>query len=195
MNELSNQALRYLQQRQNNLKLRWGITPVTPQALIPYPVWAFQRIELGILDSIKSIATQKTITWNPAETTVNSMTLVVSAESESAYGSTQMVISLNGNPIATQFWDFSGSFSDRILCTPLVYNGANLFEVSYEKNPLINPSATLTITATLELDYTGVQPQPSWWDLFRDWLQQNQELLLVGGGATFIGLLAWRMMK
>ena len=139
--------------------IKVSLYPVRLETM-PYSIWTNAKISLALLDRSKVLTKRIPITWIPELTIVNSAVLVVSAQSESVYGSTAMRIHMNGNKVVDFVFYSNGTFVDRIDVSALLVNGNHQFDVEFEKNPLINPGAELTLTASIEVTYEGEEPPP-----------------------------------
>lgn len=152
---------------------------VSALELMPFVLWNNARIDLGILDGMRSLKRNQSVLWDSTKTSILNAVIALSADSDSFLGSALMVVYLNGNVIDSNQWALNGSYIKRIDVLPMLYNGANTFEVTYEKNPVINPSATLIVSATLEVEFAGETPSGG----LPDWLPYA----LIGAGVAVIG--------
>jgi len=152
------------------------------------PIWINAKIDMGILDGIKSLTSNKSVTWDRNRTNVEGARLIMSAYSETSFGSAQMKIYMNGQEVFFKFWDFNGPYVETIDVTSLLQNGPNTFVVTYEKNRIITLEAHLTVTLTLQYSFSGEEPDAGddWWANAFDWLKNNA-LILTGVGMGVVG--------
>lgn len=162
------------------------------------PIWINNMINMGIFDGIKSLTSNKSVTWDRTKTSIESARVVVSAYSETSFGSAQMIIYMNGQEVLVKFWDFNEPHIETVDVTGLLQNGLNVFVVTYEKNPIITLEAHLTITATLEFTFTGEDQDAGddWWANVADWIKNNP-LVIAGIGMGVVGgiILAYKRKR
>ena len=159
----------------------------TSLELIPYPLWQGAKIVLDLIDGTRNLIKNIKVTWDDQKTLVSKATLVISVKFESVYGTTEMAVFANGNEVDRKRCEIlSEVYNNRIDVTNQIYNASNTFEVTYGKNAIINPSATLTVSATLEIEYSGDSPDPP--PILPDWWPYA----VAGGVLTVAVAYAWR---
>lgn len=118
-----------------------------------------------------------TVEWDPSKTNLVSARLVVTS-AVANHDPVTIKIRLNGTLVKTLHWPEGTKGTEKSavinVLTPL-RSGTNNFEVSICRGYVWFGKAEATISAYLEYEYAGEDPEVDveWWELVKEWMKKN----------------------
>lgn len=159
-----------------------------------YVIWRDKKLDIGWAAGRKDDIVRKSITWNPAYTTISGVTLSLLAR---ANGRTNLSIYINENEAIHfhwELWEDLATKSETVDVTGNLINGENVFRASFFKDPA-HPFYVYTIfSVTLVVTYEGEEPEvePPW----LTYLKKYGVPAAIGvGGLTVGAVIASRRRK
>lgn len=131
-----------------------------------YPIWKNKALVIPLGIDKRSISTTKSITWGSG-TTINSTQMFYSMQP--GLDGVECFLDFNDIEIAHEAWNIGqlGERTGAVDILSLLVNGQNLFRFRGDKGFLGILQRTITISASIVIDYEGDEPDgpengPDW---------------------------------
>lgn len=156
-----------------------------------YPIFENVHLVIGYLGGSVAKTKGVKVTWDTTKTTVTGARLIINAISD-FWGAT-FIADFNGNEL---FNGNIGSMSESYDVGNLLQNGANTVNLVASR---ALGGATITVTSTLEIDFSGTPPDvnPDWWTEMIHWIADNPLIVagVAGAGMAAVGAVIWVRKK
>lgn len=141
-------------------------------------VWASKGVVIPAWHICSSrYSTPVKVEWDPTKTNVVSARLVVT-KAVAQHDPVTLSIWLNAILVKTIYWPEGTKGTEKSAVVDVIVplrSGTNNFEVALCRDYRWGGKATATISAYLEYEYEGKDPEAevNWWQLFKEWMKKN----------------------